>query len=334
MNGLNWYAYCGNAPINRCDSSGNSWEDIKNWFTKAGKGVKDGFFMFCENTVYSIAHPIQTVKGFFDPKQIALRAIDPFGVGRNFYTIGSSIRNNDPYALGKFAGGKAGELTFVLVTKGVAKRVGKAKISIKSKGVSRAKSLLKSKVKGASGAKKWNRNIKNTSDLNTKQFKNLKDNGVIKVNSWGSNRPLSNPNSYYKTANEEHIFVYNSDGKLIYDISAKRVKGFEFHTNPKTRNEFYKDVKLSGGISDVIRKMFNGIIENEIFDEFVEQKGYDMYSHACNGRIIEDYLAIANILCPDIIEIDKRKIIVEIGNEIMGEIGLSISMYEIEEEVL
>lgn len=158
-----------------------------------------------------------------------------------------------------------------------------------------------------------------------------------------------------------------------------------------------------------MEKLLNGIIDNEIFNEFNEQKGYDLYSHGCNGCIIEDYLAIANIFCPDIIEVDnyifladmfeerdedakekirtleeqfntkediekwvnsksvgeffigqeslslnnnnilnqfcntikffwenrlkelfpERKVMVEIGNEIMGELGLSITMYQI-----
>jgi len=158
-----------------------------------------------------------------------------------------------------------------------------------------------------------------------------------------------------------------------------------------------------------MEREFKGIIDNEIFNEFNEQKGYDLYSHGCNGCIIEDYLAIANIFCPDIIEVDnyiffadmfeergeyakekirqleeqfnnkvdiekwvnsksigeffigqkspsldnnnilnqfcnivkffwesrlnelfpKRKVIIEIGNGIMGELGLSITMYEI-----
>lgn len=56
---------------------------------------------------------------------------------------------------------------------------------------------------------------------------------------------------------------------------------------------------------DFMEKIIYGIVDNKIFYEFSEQKGYDLYSHACNGCIIEDYLSIANIFCPDVIEIGK-----------------------------
>lgn len=157
-----------------------------------------------------------------------------------------------------------------------------------------------------------------------------------------------------------------------------------------------------------MEKNYKSVIEKDIFNEFSVQKGYDLYSHACNGCIIEDYLAIANMFSPEIIEIDnyiflasmfeekgdeakkklrklekqftskkdiekwvnsksigeffidqdspslnndlildqfcntlkyywelrfktlfpQRKIVVEIGNEIMGELGLSVTVYE------
>ena len=64
--------------------------------------------------------------------------------------------------------------------------------------------------------------------LNVDNFLSLIDNGVVKVNTSGSNRPLrGGANSYYKTGNGEHIFVYDGDGKLIYDISSSRVKGLK-----------------------------------------------------------------------------------------------------------
>lgn len=51
-------------------------------------------------------------------------------------------------------------------------------------------------------------------------------------------------------------------------------------------------------------KIHNGIVNKDIYNEFHMQKGYDLYSHACNGCYIEDYIAIANIFCPDMIEVD------------------------------
>lgn len=86
-------------------------------------------------------------------------------------------------------------------------------------------------IKG--GSDSWVRNLENTSNLNVDDFQSLKDNGVVKVNTSGSDRPLNGtPNSYYKTGNGEHIFIYDNDGKLIYDISSSRVKGFKINIDP------------------------------------------------------------------------------------------------------
>jgi len=84
----------------------------------------------------------------------------------------------------------------------------------------------------------------------------LKDNGVIKVNKSGSDRPLnSTPNSVYKTANGERVFVYDGDGKLIYDLSRQRVKAFKINVSPAGK-EFFKDYKLDGAVPDFIKKEF------------------------------------------------------------------------------
>jgi RHS repeat-associated protein len=101
-----------------------------------------------------------------------------------------------------------------------------------------------------------NRSITNADDLNSNSFKNLKNNGVVSVNSSGSNRPLySTPNSYYTTANGEHVFIYDNTGKLIYDISSKRVKGFNINVNPEGK-EFFQAFKLEGAVPDFIKTMF------------------------------------------------------------------------------
>ncbi|MCM3258467.1 polymorphic toxin-type HINT domain-containing protein [Paenibacillus lautus] len=77
------------------------------------------------------------------------------------------------------------------------------------------------------------RGATNTSQLNANQFKGLINNGVVKVNSSGSNRPVTGaPNSYYTTTNREHVFVYDGQGKLIYDLSGDRVKAFKINVNP------------------------------------------------------------------------------------------------------
>lgn len=109
-----------------------------------------------------------------------------------------------------------------------------------------------------SGSNNWQRNLQNIDELDVESFKNLKNNGTIKVNSSGSNRPLySEPNSYYSTGNGEHVFVYDDNGKLIYDLSSKRVKGFKINTNPVGK-EFFQDYKLNpkDEIPDGLREMF------------------------------------------------------------------------------
>ncbi|MCR5836633.1 MAG: hypothetical protein K6G88_09000 [Lachnospiraceae bacterium] len=103
----------------------------------------------------------------------------------------------------------------------------------------------------------WNRKISKTEDLNSDSFSNLKDNGTVKVNSSGSDRPLySDPNSYYSTGNGEHVFIYDGEGKLIYDISPKRVKGFQIDVKPSTKEEFFRPVKLTGEVPTFIKNMF------------------------------------------------------------------------------
>lgn len=75
--------------------------------------------------------------------------------------------------------------------------------------------------------------------MNIDEFAKLKNNGVVKVNSSGSDRPLTSvPNSYYSTENGEHIFVYDGDGKLIYDISNQRVKSFKINIDPNGEEYF------------------------------------------------------------------------------------------------
>ena len=100
------------------------------------------------------------------------------------------------------------------------------------------------------------RNLENVDELNPNLFKKLKNNGIIKVNKSGSDRPvISAPNSYYTTNNGEHVFVYDENGKLIYDLSIKRVKAFKINVNP-AGEEFFQDYKLNGSVPDFIKNIF------------------------------------------------------------------------------
>lgn len=62
-------------------------------------------------------------------------------------------------------------------------------------------------------------------------------------------------NSYYSTANGEHVFVYDGQGKLIYDLSADRVKAFNINVNPAGQ-EFYQLFKLDGAVPQFIKDLF------------------------------------------------------------------------------
>lgn len=88
-------------------------------------------------------------------------------------------------------------------------------------------------------------------------------NGTIKANSSGNNRPLyCEPNSYYSIGNGEHVFVYDENGKLIYDLSSKLVKGFKINSNSNGK-EFLQDYKLNprDEIPDGLREILDGDVK-------------------------------------------------------------------------
>ena len=73
------------------------------------------------------------------------------------------------------------------------------------------------------------------------------------------NRPLCAyifpPNSFYSTSNGQHVYVYDNNGKLIYDLSSERVKYFKINYSP-TGEEFFQPDKLSGSVPKFIKEMF------------------------------------------------------------------------------
>ena len=102
----------------------------------------------------------------------------------------------------------------------------------------------------------WDRGLINVDELDSNQFSNLKNNGIVKVNPSGSDRPLTGaPNSFYSTGNGEHIFVYDNNGKLIYDLSNKRVKSFKINLDPMGK-EHFQPYKLKGSVPDEIKKIY------------------------------------------------------------------------------
>lgn len=50
--------------------------------------------------------------------------------------------------------------------------------------------------------------------------------------------------------------------------------------------------------------LFTGIVESEIFNEFFEQKGINLFNKSCNSYSIEDFLTASYVLCPDFIEVE------------------------------
>lgn len=131
--------------------------------------------------------------------------------------------------------------------------VGVNGIIMESRGEARGEA---NREKSEGEADSWERNLKDTSELNTSDFDNLTDKGTVKVNQAGSDRPPTNdPNSFLRTENGEHVFVYDDNGDLIYDISSSRVKGFKINTNPAGK-KFLSPYKLDGPVPQFILDLF------------------------------------------------------------------------------
>ena len=76
------------------------------------------------------------------------------------------------------------------------------------------------------------------------------------MNQAGSDRPTSGEaNSFLRTENSEHVFVYDSNGDLIYDISSSRIKGFKINVNPAGK-KFFSPYKLDGPVPQFILDLF------------------------------------------------------------------------------
>ncbi len=53
-----------------------------------------------------------------------------------------------------------------------------------------------------------------------------------------------------------------------------------------------------------IYHIFKSVVNNKIFCEFQLQRGVNLMNHSANSTSIEDFLAIAYVLCPDFIEVN------------------------------
>ena len=72
----------------------------------------------------------------------------------------------------------------------------------------------------------------------------------------GSDRPeYGTANTFNKTGNGEHVYVYDDNGYIIYDISVKRVKMAEINRDTQGNIHFgYR--KLEGYVPQYIKNLF------------------------------------------------------------------------------
>ncbi len=61
--------------------------------------------------------------------------------------------------------------------------------------------------------------------------------------------------------------------------------------------------------------LIKGPIDNEVFKEFSIYKGYNLFYHFCQGVSVEDFLATANILCPDMIQVGEYVFLADLFRE-------------------
>ena len=80
----------------------------------------------------------------------------------------------------------------------------------------------------------------------------IPDNGVVQGGRSGENRPVySTPNSFYSTSKGQHVYVYDGDGKLTYDLSPKRIKCFAINTSHSGKEYFNSGEKINRQYSRV-----------------------------------------------------------------------------------
>ena len=92
------------------------------------------------------------------------------------------------------------------------------------------------------------RDITNTSEMDPNTPGQLNDAGVIPGGDRsGGNRPLYGPPNSYIQSPGGHAFVYDDQGRLIYDIDSNRVKMTIWDQAPNG-NFYPHDVKLAGPV--------------------------------------------------------------------------------------
>ena len=133
----------------------------------------------------------------FTLEQWALNMVDPFGVFRNAYSIGSCIANQDAYAFGEFVGNKAGQVAQVVISAGVAKG---AKVVSKAIGngftIEEAGRIADGGRKGYPGIKYFYKKGNGTAVRSVELHPNHNSHGIhLQYKKWN---PISGTSSTYK----------------------------------------------------------------------------------------------------------------------------------------
>jgi len=50
--------------------------------------------------------------------------------------------------------------------------------------------------------------------------------------------------------------------------------------------------------------LYKSVVDDSIFYEFKEQRGITLFNHSANSNYIEDFISVAYVLCPNIIEVN------------------------------
>ena len=75
----------------------------------------------------------------------------------------------------------------------------------------------------------------------------------------------------------------------------------------------------------MVSKEYKSVVNDNIFLEFKEQRGINLFNHSANSNSIEDFISVSYVLCPDIIDIDGYVFILDffksVGDEMENPIA-------------
>jgi hypothetical protein len=62
--------------------------------------------------------------------------------------------------------------------------------------------------------------------------------------------------------------------------------------------------------------IFESVVSTAIFQEFEEQRGVSLFNHSSNSNAIDDFISVAYVLCPEMVEINGYVFISDFLNSI------------------